>query len=650
MPFCLVPPIFYIAADGIFRLLFATHFSEAQKCGCTLILIKPMTPEIYYSEQSALLSARIKNLRKRNTAFVMGQILMFVLFGAFPVAYTVTAIGTPLLVLSAMSLLAYVAIREADGRNSSAINRLEALLTVVRREQEALQGSHSCFADGSEFADASHPFALDMDLFGRNSLFQRISRTVTTGGAHWLAASLKAEHDGTEPDFVAALGRRADAIAQLAPLAGWRTRFVAEGVHGAADTQRVEEALRAVGALPLPQWAAGKAALVAGGTCIAAFFAVVALAVWGVVPSALAVVWACAQLFAVLMVCHKPLRRVGIAVDSMQKLLPVYVRLVGYMVQLGCEEQHGVTSAELKRLAGEVADAPQYFAGMQRVTDGIDRRGNILGLVFADLFALSDFFLLRRCLRLQSRCATLMPRWLAAVSEMDALVSMATFSYNHPHAVRACITGADGVELQAVNLRHPFLGSKAVGNDFSIADGHFTIVTGANMAGKSTFLRAVGVNYILAMSGMPVFADSFRASVFALFTSMRTTDDLSRGISYFNAELLRLRQLIECCARWRHTLIILDEILKGTNSADKLNGSRLFLEYISQRPVTGIIATHDLELSRMAEECPGRFGNCCFEIELGTGVTYSYSLTPGVARNQNATFLLKEILKGAEKN
>ena len=165
---------------------------------------------------------------------------------------------------------------------------------------------------------------------------------------------------------------------------------------------------------------------------------------------------------------------------------------------------------------------------------------------------------------------------------------------------------------------------------------------------------------------MPVFARSLRVSRFRLFSSMRTTDDLSQGISYFNAELLRLQQLIgslspvatsssrqggEMPAEDRYdkgtmagrepSLIILDEILKGTNSLDKLQGSRLFLEYVSQLAVSGIIATHDLELSKMEGQ---RFHNYCFEIELGTDVTYSYQITPGVARNQNATFLLRQIL------
>ena len=143
--------------------------------------------------------------------------------------------------------------------------------------------------------------------------------------------------------------------------------------------------------------------------------------------------------------------------------------------------------------------------------------------------------------------------------------------------------------------------------------------------------------------GMPVFADSLKISQFNLFTSMRTTDDLTHGISYFNAELLRLRQLISSLNG--PTLIILDEILKGTNSLDKLNGSRLFLEYISEKDVTGVIATHDLELSKMSERYPDRFHNYCFEIELGTDITYSYKITQGTAKNQNATFLLQNILK-----
>ena len=181
------------------------------------------------------------------------------------------------------------------------------------------------------------------------------------------------------------------------------------------------------------------------------------------------------------------------------------------------------------------------------------------------------------------------------------------------------------------------------------------------MAGKSTFLRSLGVNYILSMAGMPVFADQLKISRFRLFSSMRTTDDLTHGISYFNAELIRLEELLKFCRESAEgkcckesgednkeslrTLIILDEILKGTNSLDKLNGSRKFLEAIAKQPVSGIIATHDLELSKMENDASGKFHNYCFEIDLGTDVTYTYKIQKGVARNQNATFLLNKILE-----
>ena len=221
---------------------------------------------------------------------------------------------------------------------------------------------------------------------------------------------------------------------------------------------------------------------------------------------------------------------------------------------------------------------------------------------------------------------------------------MATFRYNEPTATDACVVESTEIVYEAKGLYHPFLGAKAVRNDFSIESGQYHIVTGANMAGKSTFLRSVGINSILAHCGLPVFADQMTLSVFSLFSSMRTTDDLTRGISYFNAELLRLQQLLETCKQNRRTLIILDEILKGTNSLDKLNGSRLFLQSILSLPVAGIIATHDLELSKMEDDYPDRFSNYCFEIKLSDEITYTYKITKGVARNQNATHLLKKIL------
>lgn len=345
----------------------------------------------------------------------------------------------------------------------------------------------------------------------------------------------------------------------------------------------------------------------------------------------------------VLMCTSRSLRNIHNAFNRLNKQVGAYLELVRIIARNIDNHHVKIDDPDLPQLDYEHAEKP--FAELKRILDGLDRRGNVLGLVIFDIFLLSDFFLLRRFLRWQRMDMDAIAAWVEAIAVYDGLISMATFRYNEPSATDAEMVGSDDVVFEAQGLWHPFLGERAVRNDFTVEDSHYYIITGANMAGKSTFLRSVGINILLAYNGLPVFAEHLRVSVFSLFTSMRTTDDLSRGISYFNAELLRLKQLLGSCRHQRRTLIILDEILKGTNSLDKLNGSRLFLQEIARWPVSGIVATHDLELSKMEDEQPERFHNYCFEISLSDKITYTYKMSRGVARNQNATYLLRGILE-----
>lgn len=622
------------------------------------IIMTHNTGEKYYTERIKSLSAHIARNSRRNRLFVTGEIVSFALAVAFIAAYSMSEWGLTAVCMAALSVVAYVAIRYMDERNEAHTSWLESLHEVCRRELSYIEGDYSAFDDGKRYADPQHPFATDIDVFGPKSLFQRICRTATTGGSDRLAAILSAEP--IEPSNIVAdraktfdvelmpverINKRADAIEALRDATEWRTEFCAVGVSRKLDTDGVERAMRAVGDIKMPSFATSPvAAAVASCMCVG-LFAMIALAATTDTPSGVAVVWAIAQLGIVLGLCHGKLQRISGVVGKMQQETAAYVKLLRQMGKMPKLTTPGGDMPELiARLVAATDGAVETFHEMERILAGLDRRGNILGLILSDIFTLGDFRLLRRFAKCQSRCAVNASKWIAAVNNMDALVSMATFSYNEPHGTRAQIVENANVVFDAKDMYHPFLGAKAVANDFHISQDNYYIITGANMAGKSTFLRSLGINWLLAMSGMPVFAHSLRLSVFPLFTSMRTTDDLTRGISYFNAELLRLKSLIDFCANYDNTLIILDEILKGTNSADKLGGSRLFLEYMSQKHVTGVIATHDLELSRLADELPSRFHNYCFEIELGRNVTYSYKITPGVARNKNATFLLRELL------
>lgn len=607
----------------------------------------------FYTRHRDSLAVRTAMLKHRNRGFILGEIISFIAFIAFLAAYTAVDSGMWTLAAAAAMLMLYVVIRRMDVINSRRIEWLEALHGVHERELRYLAGDYKCFDDGARYADPSHPFTFDMDVFGRDSLYNRVCRTLTTGGSDCLARSLAGDPFDGKPISRQLIDERREAIDELAAMPDWRVRFLASGAAGRIDTDAIVASLQSVRAMNISRAPLSTPVLTLAMISLTGFYASILLSVFASLPSNIPSLWGVLQFFIVLMLCSGSLKKISKEVDNLHDRMKHYVNIIRHADSLRGNEastekenhESEVRSVELKRLVSQLNGALDSFHETEQILKALNRRGN-LALVFFDMFLLNDYFLLRRFLQWQNRYLDSVGPWVDAVSRIDALVTMATFRYNEPEAGRADIDETDEVVYEARALWHPFLGRKAVRNDFSILNGNYYIVTGANMAGKSTFLRSLGINYILAMNGMPVFAGSLRVSVFALFTSMRTTDDLTRGISYFNAELLRLRQLIGFCEEHKNTLIILDEILKGTNSADKLNGSRLFLEYISLRNVTGVIATHDLELSRMADGHAGRFHNYCFEIELGTDVTYSYRITPGVARNQNATFLLKELLDG----
>jgi len=605
-----------------------------------------------YQSQVDMLSSNLRTLKGKGRLFITLELIGFCFALLMFVLYCINDFRWPYLLAAVVGLAVYLGVRRMDILNDKAMRNMAKRRIVYSHELSYLRRDYTVFDDGARYIDPRHAYTYDMDVFGRNSLFNRICRTVTTGGSDALASMLSTL--SASADEVRA---KREAIDELARDEVWRTEFLARGQRLTRDgkedrakisSENIMEAIRQVNVMRIPSFFSGTAALVTVILVIVGFFLTVILSIFTSLPAAVPVMWAVLQLFIVLSIAARPLR------TMMQKLGTLHDQMQGYISLIRHINAAEFSSLELRSIRATLfsngSDALSSFNQLSDILARLDRRANILGLVVFNILFLSDFLLVRRFVRWQTMYVNRMGEWVSAVSRIDAFASMAVLKYNHEEAVGAELTEADGIVLEAEELCHPFLGAAAVSNDFTVLDGNFYIITGANMAGKSTFLRSVGVNYILALCGMPVFADRMRVSVFNLFSSMRTSDDLSHGISYFNAELLRLRQLIDSCRHSRHTLIILDEILKGTNSLDKLNGSRLFLEEIAKMPVSGIIATHDLELSRMEEEHPSRFHNYCFEIQLGADITYSYKITLGVARNQNATYLLKRMMGIEERS
>lgn len=593
-----------------------------------------------YQHKAEETNIQLVSLRSRSRFFILTEVGSFLVAIGFVVLYTLLADAAWTLLCAVAALCFYLYIRRRDVLNDRKIKHGEALLGVYQNEIDYQHGNFSGFEAGEQYVCPQHPYTFDMDVFGVGSLFQRMNRTISTGGSDQLAACLSTEWGHTKREqLIGQIRMRMAAIDELGQDETFLSTFKSLGVKERINTAEVLKALTAIHQQTFPKIFHNPLLRYFCYADLLGFYVSIVLSVMGLAPSLLPLWWGMFNFMFSFLCGHKYMRVIS------ELIAKVHAQVDGYLQVLKLINTTEFKSAELQALKAQLSGAEASFEQLELILQKIDNRSNEVGVFIFNSFALIDLAIVRLFLRWQHTYEQRTKEWIDGLNLFDALVSMGNYRLNEDRAVKAEISEENKVVYEAKGLYHPFLGEKAVANDFTIHDHEYYIVTGANMAGKSTFLRSLGINYLLAMNGLPVFADELKVSAFHLFTSMRTTDDLTHGISYFNAELLRLKKLLGSLHDDVPSLIILDEILKGTNSLDKLNGSRLFLQYIAERNVTGVIATHDLELSKMENEYEGRFHNYCFEIELGEDITYSYKITKGVARNQNATYLLKGILK-----
>ncbi len=255
-----------------------------------------------------------------------------------------------------------------------------------------------------------------------------------------------------------------------------------------------------------------------------------------------------------------------------------------------------------------------------------------------------DFFFTHRLELVKNEIAHLLPRWLDAWHELEALNSLANFAYLNPHYVFPELS-SDANRLSAQRLGHPLLKPEAkVCNDFELDhDQRIVILTGSNMAGKSTFLRTIGVNLCLTYAGAPVNADRLQVSLFRLFTCIKVSDSVQDGLSYFYAEVKRLQALLAAAtlADTLPVLFLIDEIFRGTNSRERLIGSRSYIRAMAQSTAVGLVATHDLELIKLADEIRG-VTNHHFREEVSDGrMVFDYRLRPGPCPTTNALTIMQ---------
>ncbi|MDB4404897.1 DNA mismatch repair protein MutS, partial [bacterium] len=313
-------------------------------------------------------------------------------------------------------------------------------------------------------------------------------------------------------------------------------------------------------------------------------------------------------------------------------------------------ESEEFTSKLLKAKQEEIKKqgkkASEIFLQFSKMLDAFDQRNNMLVGIVANAFALRD---LQLCYKIEAWIDTnqdQVAHWFDVIAFFDAQNSLGNFVFNHPDHCFPEIVSSKFV-IDAQQLGHPLISKeKRVDNDFSIQGTNFFIITGANMAGKSTFLRTVSLSIIMANIGLPVCAKSFDYSPIKLITSMRTSDSLTDDESYFFSELKRLKMIIESVQLTEKPgdyFIILDEILKGTNSIDKAIGSRKFVERLVKLGAMGIIATHDLSLCEISKDL-SEVKNYYFDAEIiDNELHFDYTFKEGICKNMNASFLLKKM-------
>ena len=570
-------------------------------------------------------------LKKRNNWYSVFRLLSFALaiflLAIFLSLNVYLAIGTSLAAFSILLLFVNL-----GSRLSTRKKLLEELLNINLSELNALQGDISCYGSGEQYTDPEHSYTSDLDIFGKSSLFQYLNRTCINSGKQCLAGWLTSP---TNPEIIL---DRQQAVAELSDRLDWRQEFYASGRLSKETDQDYED---------LVSWLSTRPMMLGNRVyrillILLPFLSISSLVLcFWLIPWNIPVTFILIQ-FAIL---GWNLRRINHHHNQVSRKFDL---LVKYADLIRLIEQE-FTADKLKTLQEELLingiSAGQQLRSLARMVVDFDRRLNmIMGVVLNGLL-MWDLQCILRLERWKKNNARHLPGWFAVIGEFEALNSLATYRFNVPDAVFP-VPSTEGPLIDAQSLAHPLIpGGENVPNDILIDHfGQFLLITGSNMAGKSTFLRTVGVSLVLASAGAPVLARKMLFRPMEIFTSMRVRDSLSSRESTFYAELKRLRKIIQAHEQGRQCLVLLDEILKGTNSRDKHFGSEMFIRQLIDLDSAGLIATHDLELSKMETEFPEHISNHCFEVQIEKEeFIYDYKLRSGVCKTMNATELMKKM-------
>jgi hypothetical protein len=592
------------------------------------------SPLEFYRRRIDELSNKLGYLYKKRT--LIGWLRLLVLIAtALAVYYSWNADNIIIILIATVGLCVFFYIVSKDIDNKEEIENLETIVTVNKMELHYAEGNFDDAYDGTDLEPAHHSYAADLDLFGKSSLYQFINRCNSEKAKLILAQRLL--NPLTESEIL----KQQDAARELSAKPLWRQQLQAYGIKQIITLETEKKVL---------QW------ITTNENYFKHPFFKVLLYVFPVIT--IGSIYLCLadyisfSTFLALLVVF-----IAVSGSLSKKITPVYNLLSKIVSEINVlynemnwfekesfhddlliELQQKIKSDSTHKGSGEILH-------LRKILSRFDTRLNVLAFIILNTLFLWDVWQLMALKKWKARNQSIVPHWFETIASLEVSNTLATLLFNHPDWCFPVISGQH-FTLEGQAIGHPLIPEKQrVNNSFQVCGtGKIDLITGSNMAGKSTFLRSIGVNMILAYAGAPVCAKQFTVSIVTVKSSMRVADNLAENTSTFYAELKKLKSIIEVVNNHEKVLIILDEILRGTNSFDRHTGSSALIKQLIKKNAVALIATHDVELAELEKDFPGNISNYHFDVQVsGEELYFDYKLKRGICTSLNASLLMKKI-------
>ena len=587
----------------------------------------PQDPKTFYQSELLLHQSELKAVKTKLRWLSLWRLLSFLIAGA-GVYFTIALPVWPVIVgIAGVVLFLILVSRYTDLKQERDFQI--CLIKINQDELDELSGKRVERTAGEEFADANHAFSSDIDLFGEGSFFQLINRSSLKEGTALLASVLKSNH-------IDNVDAKQAAVKELAEQPVWRHNYSATAAFVKTKISRAV----------IVNWLKTYSGFVpsyfryAGLVFPVISFLVLGAYIFGLWPlKVLGIVFGIGLGITGLYV--KKINKLSIHVSELKQGFSSYAKLIAQIENMTFTSEICRTNQLAVKSSTEAAS--EILKTFSKHLSALDQRNNILFALIGNGFLLWDTFQAWKIEQWIKTYNNSVESWFQSIEFFDAYNSLGAYAFNRPEYTYPNIQTEAPQIIKVESLGHVLIDpAKRIDNNFSIDSGAFHIITGANMAGKSTFLRTVALTIVSANIGLPVCGKNMLYRPTKLITSMRNTDSLQDDSSYFFSELVRLKLIVETIQDSPH-FIILDEILKGTNSKDKEEGSKKLMRKLSLTGSSGIIATHDLGLCEIAQDIPSIL-NYYFDAEIEHDeLFFDYQLKPGICQNMNASFLLHKM-------